>query len=95
MMYLVTYSTVDKFISLRFLGAVKEHFKKWAILSDNVCIVVSDETVVEVREYLKSFIKKEDKLFVTKISAPAAWNGYPKQMNDWLLQTYQKDKNDE
>ena len=87
-MYLVTYSSVDKFISTRFIRAVKEHFKQWAILSDNVCVVVS-------KEYLKLFIKKEDKLFVTKISAPAAWNGYPKQMNDWLLQTYQKDKNEE
>ena len=95
MMYLVTYSSVDKFISTRFIRAVKEHFKQWAILSDNVCVVVSNETVVDVREYLKLFIKKEDKLFVTRISAPAAWNGYPKQMNDWLLQTYQKDKNKE
>lgn len=42
---------------------------------------------------LKKLMKH--KLFVTKISAPAAWNGYPKQMNDWLLQTYQKDKNEE
>lgn len=95
MMYLVTYSSVDKFISTRFIRAVKEHFKQWAILSDNVCVVVSNETVVDVREYLKLFIKKEDKLFVTRISAPAAWNGYPKQMNDWLLQTYQKDKDKE
>ena len=94
-MYLVTYSSVDKFISTRFIRAVKEHFKQWAILSDNVCVVVSNETVVEVREHLKSFINKEDKLLVTKISAPAAWSGYPKQMNDWLLQTYQKDKNEE
>lgn len=92
MMYLVSYSSTNKFKNLRIIAAIKEQFSKWAILSDTVFIVVSDKDVVDVRNSLQSYIHIGDKIFVTKISAPAAWTGYSNQFNEWLQKTYQEDK---
>lgn len=48
-------------------------YKKFAFLTTHTCIIWTDETASSVRDYLKLGIRSGDKLFVSNISAPAAW----------------------
>jgi hypothetical protein len=48
-------------------------YKSFAFLTNNSCAIWTDKTASNVRDYLKSGLRSGDKLFVSSISAPAAW----------------------
>lgn len=48
-------------------------YGQFAFITQNSCIIWTDKTVVNVRDYLLTGITFNDKLFVAKISAPGAW----------------------
>lgn len=45
----------------------------FAFLTTSSCLIWTDESASSVRDYLKLGLRTGDKLFVSKVSAPAAW----------------------
>ena len=48
-------------------------YPQFAFITNNSCIIWTDDTVVNVRDNLITGIGIGDKLFASEISAPAAW----------------------
>ena len=92
-MYLISYNSNSNFQNLRIANEIKQKYSQWAILSSNTFIIISDDNVVAVRDCLQSHIIGGDKLFVTRVTSPAAWTGLPKEVSDWIINTYNREKN--
>jgi hypothetical protein len=50
-------------------------YGSYAFITQNSCMIWTTATVVNVRDYLISGMNIGDKLFVSIVSAPAAWSG--------------------
>ena len=89
-LYLIVYTNCDcddKFISfknIRIMNEIKTKYKQWAVLSSNAFIIGSTDDVTEIRNHFLPLIGISDKLFITKITKPAAWSGYDNRFNKWV-----------
>ena len=63
--------------------AIKGH-SGWAMLGGSAYVVLTDKSVVEVRDAIAAKLDSNDKLFVGVINAPAAWIGLTDEVSDWL-----------
>ncbi len=60
-------------------------YKYYAFPTKNSCIIWTENSVVSVRDHLNTFLKSGDKLFVSKVSAPAAWlNSVSQDTTDYI-----------
>lgn len=60
-------------------------YGKYAFITNNSCIIWTNDTDVIVRDHLKSALGLGDKIFVGKIGAPAAWvTSIPQEVTDYL-----------
>lgn len=61
-------------------------YGSYAFVTNNSCIIWTDATTVSVRDYLMAGINSGDKLFVSEVSAPAAWtNSIAKEVSDYII----------
>lgn len=61
-------------------------YGSYAFVTNNSCVVWTNATTVSVRDYLMTGIGSGDKLFVSEISAPAAWtNSISKEVSDYII----------
>jgi len=60
-------------------------FGFWAKLGESAYLINTEETVAEVRDYLKAVLDSNDSLFVGVSPPPAAWYGLPNEVANWLL----------
>ncbi len=86
--YIVTYdlkkdSGSEKYADL--INLIKEG-GVWACLGGSSYLIESEETPVQLRNKYSRVLDKEDMLFVSVVSAPAAWRGYSQQVTDWIKQ---------
>jgi len=51
---------------------------------DSTWIVVSDLSVVQIRDDLMRYMDSNDELLVVKSANIAAWSGFKKPASDWL-----------
>lgn len=58
----------------------------WARLGGSSYLILSDNTPVQIRDYLRSALDANDRLYVGKIVAPAAWWNLPNDVSEWILQ---------
>lgn len=65
------------------IARIKE-YGKWARLGGSAYIIITERTAVEIRDYLIQPLDSNDKLFVGTLNAPAAWNGLPEDVSNWL-----------
>ena len=65
-------NNLDSNRTIEFKNRIRQ-YKKFAFLTNNSCIIWTDNTPSSVRDYLKQGLRAGDKLFVSKVSAPAAW----------------------
>jgi hypothetical protein len=68
------------------IEAIREKFKPtgfWHHL-DSTWIVKSDETAVQIRNYLKPFLDSNDELLVVRLSDESAWAGFNTAGSEWL-----------
>lgn len=56
----------------------------WWHCLDSTWIVKSDNTAVEIRDFLKQFIDNNDELLVVHLSGEAAWKGFSDDCSKWL-----------
>lgn len=92
MMYMIVYNSKLKIKNERIKTAITQQFSQWAVLSDNVFIVVSDKNATMIRTLLRQYVSIADSLLITRIMPSAAWLGYSSQINDWLHSAYKNDE---
>ena len=86
--YIVTYdlkgeSTSEKYNKL--IELIKEN-GVWACLGGASYLVESECTAVQLRDKYSKVLQRDDMLYVSVVSAPAAWIGYSQQVTDWIKQ---------
>lgn len=86
--YIVTYDLKDEPTSERnnrLIELIKEE-GVWACLGVSSYLIESERTPVELRDRYNSVLLRDDMLYVSIVSAPAAWRGYSQQVTDWIKQ---------
>jgi len=68
------------------LFAAIKSFGTWAHYLYSTWIVQTDKTAVEVRDFLRRHIDKNDKLLVVASAHMAAWAGLDESATTWLKQ---------
>lgn len=56
----------------------------WWHCLDSTWIVKSNQSCVQIRDFLQSYIDSNDELLVVKLSGESAWCGFGKDCADWL-----------
>ncbi len=60
-------------------------FKQFAFLTENACIIWTNNSVVSVRDFLITEISADDKLYVGETAAPAAWtNSIDERVTEYI-----------
>lgn len=85
MIYIVSYDLLS--LGQRYdelISKIKES-PAWARLGGSTYLVESTKSATELRDDYKSFLDENDKIYVGKVSAPAAWHGMPHDVSDWII----------
>lgn len=85
MIYIVSYDLVEpgqNYDSL--LSKIKEA-DSWARLGGSSYLIESTKSPKELRDEYKVILDSNDKLYVGRVVAPAAWTGMPKDVSEWIL----------
>ena len=56
----------------------------WARLGGSAYLVLTQYTVVQVRDYLWHVMDKSDKIYVGISLPPSAWAGMPNDVSEWI-----------
>lgn len=59
-------------------------FQNWARIANNIYLIGTEETHVQVRDRLLSSVRDMSVIFVTKVSTPAAWTGLSEDVSSWI-----------
>ncbi len=65
------------------IEAIKEYSNWWHHL-DSVWIIKTEETTVQVRDYLRPYIDSNDELLVVGLNGEGAWFGFNDRGSEWL-----------
>ena len=84
MIYIVSYDLIEPGQKYEELIELIKQDGKWARLGGSAYLVVSDATAVELRERYKEALNGNDKLYVGRVSTPAAWYGMPESVSKWI-----------
>ncbi len=58
----------------------------YAFITNNSCMIWTIADVVSVRNFLMAGLASDDKLFVSEVSAPAAWSlSLAKEVSDYII----------
>ena len=57
----------------------------WAKLSSSAYLVMTSDDPTRVRDTLVSVLDANDKIYVGKVVAPAAWRGLPDEVSKWII----------
>ena len=89
--YLITYSPNIPSLnnSINLTKRVKT-FYNWAIFSANTWMIVSDNSAMDIFNYLKTSIRINDKLIIIEVTTNWTVYGFPKQITSWLNNTIKK-----
>lgn len=82
--YIVTYDLKNPENNYETLIKKIRSYKSWARLGDSAYVISTKQSVVSIRNKLLDVLFNNDKLFVGKVNAPAAWYGLSEEVSDWL-----------
>lgn len=57
----------------------------WAFLTRSTYLIMTANTVVQVRDNLKTVLDSNDSLFVGVAPPPSAWTGLDNEVSQWIL----------
>jgi hypothetical protein len=60
-------------------------YKSWARLGGSSYLILTDNTPVQVRDYLMPALDVNDKLYVSLCPPPSAWTGLSDDVSKWIL----------
>ncbi|WP_288865428.1 hypothetical protein [uncultured Alistipes sp.] len=82
--YIITYDLVQPGQNYESLLRKIKLYPQWARLGGSCYVIFTTQKPVEIRENLTSVLDVNDKLFVGKVSAPAAWFNLGSEVSNWL-----------
>lgn len=82
--YIVTYDLKNPENNYEDLIKKIRSYKSWARLGDSSYVISTKQSVISIRNKLSDVLYNNDKLFVGKVNAPAAWYGLSEEVSDWL-----------
>lgn len=68
----------------KLIQKIKSH-TSWARLGGSAYLILTSNTPVQVRDFLAPSLDANDKLYVGVAPAPAAWQGLPNDVANWIL----------
>lgn len=65
-------------------------YGSWAKLGGSAYLIITDSSVVQVRDNLATALDSNDQLFVGTCPVPSAWKGLPDEVAKWILENQPK-----
>lgn len=65
-------------------------YSSWAKLGGSAYLIITNQTVTQVRDTLGSFLDLNDSLFVGTCPVPSAWKGLSDEVSKWILENQPK-----
>jgi hypothetical protein len=65
------------------IEAIRGYDNWWHHL-DSTWIIVTNQTHIQIRDYLAQFIDENDEMLVAKLAGLAAWRGFNTRGSNWL-----------
>lgn len=84
MVYIISYDLHAQTQQYDDLIRLIKSYSNWACLGGSAYLIETNDTPIQVRENLGHVIDGSDKLYVGKVSAPAAWMGYSQDVTNWI-----------
>lgn len=84
MIFIVSYDLIEPGQKYEELIKLIKLDGKWARLGYSAYLVDSELTAVELRERYKSVLDGNDKLYVGRVTLPAAWSGMSEGVSKWI-----------
>ncbi len=84
MIYIVSYDLIEPGQKYENLINLIKQDGKWARLGGSAYLVDSDSTAVELRDRFKTVLDGNDKLYVGRVTIPAAWLGMSEGVSKWI-----------
>lgn len=81
--YLISYDLIKNKDYPKLHEAIKKLGNYQRIL-ESTWVVASTSTSADIRDYCKSFMDSDDKLFVAKLNGEMAWRKLPSNISNWL-----------
>lgn len=82
--YIVTFDLQNKSRNYVALVDLIKGYNYYARLGESSFLISTSQSPVEVRTKLKQELDNGDKLFIGKITAPAAWTNMSGSVSDWI-----------
>lgn len=82
--YLITYdlhTPGQKYDCIK--NKIENNYGWWKCLN-NIYIIKTNQTAVQIRDFLKNCIDNNDTILVTRLNGEAAWQGFDTQCSNWL-----------
>lgn len=86
MIYIVSYDLSEPGQNYDSLIEKIKESDAWAKLGGSAYLVESVKDAKELRDEYKVLLDSNDKLYVGKVDAPAAWTGMPQDVTKWILE---------
>lgn len=83
---IISYDLVDPGQNYEKLIKKIKDYGSWARLGGSSYLVLTDDSVIQVRDDLGAIIDANDKLFVGTCPVPAAWQNLPEDVSKWILE---------
>jgi hypothetical protein len=65
-------------------------YKFWAKLGGSAYLIITDQSVIQVRDNLVTVLDKDDSIFIGTCPVPSAWRGLPEEVSQWILENQPK-----
>lgn len=72
--YIVSYDLCQPGRDYASLYEALKHFPNWGKLTESTWAILSENSCVEIRDYLMKFIDSNDRIIVVQSGKHAAWN---------------------
>ena len=59
-------------------------YPNWCRVTESYRLVQTTETAVQLRDKVAKVLDANDRIFVAITTGPAAWQGLPQDVSDWL-----------
>jgi len=83
--YLISYDLAEPERDYAALEKAIQNYGAYCHLQKSVWLIVCEVGVTAIRDDLKTCLDANDKLFIAKVSSPAAWEGaYDEAIPSWL-----------
>lgn len=82
--YVVIFDLSNKSKNYALLQNIIKEYQFYAKLGEFSYLISTIQTPVEVRTQLKHALESNDKLFIGKIIAPAAWTNMSAGVSEWI-----------